>query len=135
VNSTVIYKTPRDFVTVARHNAPASSTLGHEVAFFDEFLQAQLHGAGFAFRERHDPAEGEAFVFGEEATIFFASGWRSSERVSSRAIFWASAVFILRKKAEDEDKEEEKSQKVMTRCISKTRPVFRPSALWGFGGW
>ena len=45
---------------------PASLPLPQEVAFSDEFLQSQLHGAGFAFCERHDLAEGEGFVIGEE---------------------------------------------------------------------
>ena len=40
--------------------------LRHEVAFIDEFLQAQLDGVGLAFRELHDLAEREGFVIGEE---------------------------------------------------------------------
>ncbi len=38
---------------------PEPLSLGHEVAFLDKFLQAQLHGAGFAVYEL---AEGEDFV-------------------------------------------------------------------------
>jgi hypothetical protein len=43
---------------------PTPLPLRHEVAFLDEFLEAQLHGAGLAFGELHDVAEGEGFVIG-----------------------------------------------------------------------
>lgn len=45
---------------------PAPLTRRHEVAFLDEFLQAQLHGAWLALGELHDLAEREGFVIGEE---------------------------------------------------------------------
>lgn len=45
---------------------PAPLPLWHEVAFLDEFLEAQLHGAGLALGELHDLAEREGFVIGEE---------------------------------------------------------------------
>ena len=45
---------------------PTPLPLRHEVAFLDEFLQAQLHGAGLAFGELHDLTEREGFVIGEE---------------------------------------------------------------------
>jgi hypothetical protein len=50
---------------------PTPLPLRHEVAFLDEFLQAQLQGAGFAFRELHDLAEREGFVVGEEGDDLF----------------------------------------------------------------
>ena len=43
---------------------PTPLPLRHEVAFLDEFLQAQLHGAGLALGELHDLAEREGFVIG-----------------------------------------------------------------------
>lgn len=51
---------------------PTPLTLGHEVAFLDEFLQAQLHGAGLAFGELHDLAEREGFVIGKEGDDLFS---------------------------------------------------------------
>jgi hypothetical protein len=45
---------------------PAPLSLWHEVAFLDEFLQAQLHRAGLALGELHDLAEREGFVIGKE---------------------------------------------------------------------
>jgi hypothetical protein len=36
---------------------PAPLSLGHEIAFFHQLLQAQLHGARLAVRELHDLAE------------------------------------------------------------------------------
>lgn len=45
---------------------PAPLALRHEVAFLDEFLQAQLHGAGLAFGKLHDLTEREGFVTGEK---------------------------------------------------------------------
>ena len=49
----------------------ASLPLRQEIAFLDEFFQAQLHGARFAFREGYDPAEGEGFVIGEKGDDLF----------------------------------------------------------------
>ena len=43
-----------------------TTPLWQDVAFLDEFLQAQFHGAVLAVREHHDLAEGEGFVTGEE---------------------------------------------------------------------
>ena len=50
---------------------PTPLPFRHEVAFLDEFLEAQLHGAGLAFRELHDLAEREGFVIGEEGGDLF----------------------------------------------------------------
>lgn len=50
---------------------PASLSLRHEVAFLDELLEPQLHGAGLAFGELHNLAEGEGFVIGEEGDDLF----------------------------------------------------------------
>ena len=82
---------------------PTPLPLRHEVAFLDEFLQPQLHGAGFAFRELHDLAEGEGFVIGEEGDDLFG------ERVE---VFGAGVfdgdllgerVLLLHEGAEEED--------------------------------
>jgi hypothetical protein len=45
---------------------PAPLPFRHEAVFLDEFLQAQLHVAGFALGELHDLAEREGFVIGKE---------------------------------------------------------------------
>ncbi len=58
----------------------------HEVAFLDEFLQAQLHGSGLAFGELHDLAEREGFVIREEGDDLLGEG-----------------VFLLNEGAEEED--------------------------------
>jgi hypothetical protein len=50
---------------------PTPLALQHEVAFLDEFLQAQFHGAGFALGELHALAEREGFVIGEEGDDIF----------------------------------------------------------------
>ena len=46
---------------------PTPLPFRHEVAYLDEFLRAQLHSAGFAFRELHDLAERKGFVIGKES--------------------------------------------------------------------
>ncbi len=48
--------------------------LGHEVAFLNEFLQSQLHGAGLAFGELHDLTEREGFVIGEKGDDLLGEG-------------------------------------------------------------
>jgi hypothetical protein len=50
---------------------PASLSLRQEIAFRDEFFQAQLHGARLAFRECHNLADGEGFVIGEKGDDLF----------------------------------------------------------------
>lgn len=50
---------------------PAPLSFRQEVAFPDEFFQAQLHGARLAFRECHNLADGEGFVIGEKGDDFF----------------------------------------------------------------
>jgi hypothetical protein len=50
---------------------PTPLPLRHEVAFLDEFLQAQLQGAGLALGEFYDLAENEGFVIGEEGDDLF----------------------------------------------------------------
>ena len=50
---------------------PTPLSLGHEVAFLDEFLQSQLHSAGLATSETHDLAEREGFVIREEGDDLF----------------------------------------------------------------
>jgi hypothetical protein len=45
---------------------PTPLTLRHELAFLNEFLQAQLYGAGLAIGELHDLAAREGFVIGEK---------------------------------------------------------------------
>ncbi len=44
----------------------AALATGFEVAFFDEFAEAEFDGAGLAADEREDPAEGEGFMIGQE---------------------------------------------------------------------
>lgn len=53
---------------------PAPLSFWQEIAFPDEFFQAQLHGARPAYRERHDLGEGEAFVIGEKGDDLFRQG-------------------------------------------------------------
>jgi hypothetical protein len=67
----------------------------HEVAFLDEFLQAQLHGAGFAFGELHDLAEREGFVIGEEGDDLFRERVEVFGAGVFEAIFLASASFCF----------------------------------------
>ena len=57
---------------------PASLALRHEVAFFNEFLQAPLHGAGLAFRELQYLAEREGFLIrdGRDDLSWRADGGR-----------------------------------------------------------
>ena len=50
---------------------PAPLAFRQEVAFSDEFFQAQLHGARLAVCERPDLAEGEGFVIGEKGNDLF----------------------------------------------------------------
>jgi hypothetical protein len=49
----------------------ASLSFRQEIAFPDEFFQAQFHGARFAIRECHDLAEGEGFVIGKKGDDLF----------------------------------------------------------------
>ncbi len=65
---------------------PTPLALQHKAAFLGEFLQAQLHCAGLAFREFYDLAEREGFVIGKEGDDFFGEG-----------------VFLLHERAEEED--------------------------------
>jgi hypothetical protein len=53
---------------------PAPLSFRHEVALLDEFLQAQLYGAGFALRELDDLAERDGFVIGEEGDDLLGEG-------------------------------------------------------------
>lgn len=82
---------------------PAPLAFRHEVAFLDEFLQAQLHGAGLAFRELHDLAEREGFVFGEEGDDLFGE----RVEVGGLGVFerdlLGEGVFLLHEGAEEED--------------------------------
>lgn len=83
--------------------SPAAPAFGHEVAFLDKFLQAQLHGAGFAAGEAHDLAEGEGLVVGEEGEDF--PGQRV--QVDGRGVFEGNlpgeGVLLLREGAEEEE--------------------------------
>ena len=48
----------------------AALAFGDEVAFFDEFLEAEFEGAGFAAGELDELSESEGFVIGEEGDDF-----------------------------------------------------------------
>lgn len=75
----------------------------HEVAFLDEFLQAQLHGAGLAFRELHDLAEREGFVIGEEGDDLLGERVEVGGLGFFEGDLLGEGVFLLHEGAEEED--------------------------------
>jgi len=77
--------------------------LRHEVAFFDQFLQAQLHGARFAIGERHDLAECEGFVIGKEGGDLPGGRVEVGRLSVFQGDLLREGFFLLHEGAEEED--------------------------------
>ncbi len=82
---------------------PAPLSLRREVAFLDEFLQAQFHGAGFALGEFHDLAEREGFVIGEEDDDLLGERVEVGGLGGFERDLLGEGVFLLHEGAEEED--------------------------------
>jgi hypothetical protein len=82
---------------------PAPLPFRYAVAFLDEFLEAQLRGAGLALGELHDLTEREGFVIGEEGGDLFGE----RVEVGGLSVFerdlLGEGVFLLHEGAEEED--------------------------------
>ncbi len=82
---------------------PTPLSLRHEVAFLDELLQAQLHGAGLSLGELHDLTEREGFVIGEAGDDLLGERVEvGGLGVFERELF-DEGVFLLHEGAEEED--------------------------------
>ncbi len=82
---------------------PAPLSLRHKIAFLDEFLQAQLHGAGFALREPHDLTECEGFVIGEEGDDLLGERVEVFGEGFFEGDLFGERVFLLHEGAEEEE--------------------------------